>query len=97
MKKLKFSTSLINDIISGKKKNTWRINDDKNLLSRDKLLLCDNEGKEFAKAVIISIKERILGELNNEELTKIKELNEKYYHLQLNKNTKLKIIDFKLL
>jgi len=106
MNQLKFSKPLPKLILSGKKNTTWRINDNKNIQESDKLSLCDNEGKEFAKASVISVKEKTFGELNEKD----KEGHEKfssdqemygtyssYYNIKVTPETQVKVIKFKII
>ena len=107
MKKIKFSDILINKVLSGEKTTTWRLFDDKNLTARDELLLCDAAGKDFARSRIITIKEKTLSEITIKEKEESgweeetnKEITEHYsklYKKPVDKNTKIKIIKFKLL
>jgi len=106
MKTLKFSEPLVPLILSSKKNTTWRVNDDKNLLVGETIDLLNNLGEKFSQAEILSIKEKIFGNLDDED----KEGHEKflsneemydtysrYYGFNIAPETKLKIIKFKLL
>ena len=106
MKTLKFSEPLPNLILSGEKTTTWRINDEKDIETGDKLSLCNNSGKEFAKAEVISVKETVFGNLTkndketHEKFSSGKEMLQKYskyYRMNVTPKTKVKIIRFKLL
>jgi len=106
MKSLKFSDSLPRLILEGKKNTTWRIDNNKNIKENDELSLCNVGGKEFAKAKVISVKEIKFKDLTKED----KEGHEKflsndemyktysrYYNKEVNENTILKVIKFKVL
>ena len=72
--KLKFSDPLPKLIIEGKKTNTWRINDDKNIEENDNLLLISKENqKEFGKAIVISINNTTFREITNNDKETIRE------------------------
>tara|TARA_Y100000034_G_C6829245_1_gene374179 strand:- start:807 stop:1127 length:321 start_codon:yes stop_codon:yes gene_type:complete len=105
MKSLKFANSLIQLILDGKKINTWRINDDKNLTENDILSLINIKREEFAKAIIISVKETTFEEVDqcdkegHEKFSSDEEMYRtysKYYNINVTPQTKLKIIGFKL-
>ena len=56
MKTLKFTSPLAKMILDGSKTTTWRLFDDKDLQSGDKLDLQNCEtGEDFAKAEILEI------------------------------------------
>ena len=59
MKRLKFAEPLLQMILSGQKDTTWRINDDKNITVGDQLSFCYTNGREFARAEVIGVKEKI--------------------------------------
>ena len=106
MKTLKFANNLPKLILKGEKNITWRLNDDKNLNIGDEISLLRAESKEeFAKAIILSVKETTFGELTEEDWKgheKFQSNEEmyrtysKYYSIDVNSKTKLKIINFKL-
>jgi hypothetical protein len=106
MKQLKFAHNLVKEILEGRKNVTWRLFDDKNLQIGDKLNFIDSEtGEEFAKAEIIEIKEKKLGNIedvdfeghekfeNKEEMLK---QYQEYYGDRVVFETIVKIIKFKL-
>lgn len=106
MKQLKFAEPLPKLILAGKKDTTWRINDKKNITANDQLSLCYNDGREFAKAEVIWVKETTFQNLKNED----KEGHEKfpsdeemyntysgYYNMKVEAKTRVKVIKFKLL
>lgn len=54
MKTLKFDQSLVPLVLSGEKNSTWRLFDDKDLITGDDLILMNKQtGEEFAKAKIV--------------------------------------------
>ena len=68
IKTLKFKSNLVDLILENKKNVTWRLFDDKNLKIDDLLNFQDSEtGKDFAKAKIIEIREKKLGEIKGED------------------------------
>jgi len=106
MKSLKFSEPLPKLILEGKKTITWRIHDDKNIRARDKISLCNTNKKEFAKAEVLSAKEKKFRELTEEDkkghevFSSDKEMYKtysRYYNIKVNPKTKVKIIKFKLI
>ncbi len=107
MKTLKFRHYLAEEIIAGRKTVTWRLFDDKDLKVGDKIELLYWETKEkFADAEIINVREKKLGEIEEEDLKghekfeskdKMLETYRKYYGGKVDWNTTVKIIEFKLL
>ena len=107
MKKLKFKEHFVESVLSGEKDSTWRLFDDKNLQVGDKLEFINaSDGKEFANAEILSVIEKKLGEIQEDDFEgheKFKSLEEmyetykKYYGDEVNSKTSVKIIKFKLL
>ncbi len=107
MKTLKFKDYLVPLITSGEKDSTWRFFDDKDLKEGDKLLLINKDtGKQFGNALIVSIREKKLGDLKesdfeghekfeNEE--KMYEAYRSYYGAKIAPSSIVKIIKFKLL
>lgn len=106
IKILEFRPHLIQDILEGRKTVTWRLFDDKNLSAGDRLLLRDWEtGKDFAKAEIVSVREKKLGELEeadfkgHEQYESEEDMYQRfreYYGDTVDKNTVVKIITFKV-
>jgi hypothetical protein len=105
MKKLRFAEPLPKLVLGGQKDTTWRINDDKEISAGDQLSLCYTDGREFAKAEVIWVKETTFENLTNED----KEGHEKfssdeemlqtysgYYNMKVEPKTKVKIIKFRL-
>ena len=105
MKQLKFSDPLPDLILNGQKDITWRINDDKDIISGDQLSLCYRNGKEFSKAKVFWIRETIFANLTDKEKTgheKFSSENEmyqtysKYYNLKVGPKTAVKVIKYML-
>ncbi len=107
MKMLGFRHHLAEQVIAGTKTVTWRLYDDKDLQVGDELSFIDSETKHiFAKAVIVSLREKKLGDVNdvdyvghetfadNDEMIKT---YREYYGDRVNRETMVKIIEFKLL
>ncbi|MBU2616007.1 MAG: ASCH domain-containing protein [Nanoarchaeota archaeon] len=106
MKTIKFAQPLIPLILSRQKSTTWRVNDEKNLSPSEIVNLLNDTREEFGKAEILNIKEKIFGNLDDEDkeghekFSSDKEMYEtysRYYGFQIVPETKLKIIKFKLL
>lgn len=107
MKSLKFTNCLIPLIISGDKTATWRLFDDKDLKVGDEISLINKmTGEQFASAVIISVKEKALGDINDsdfdghekfESKEKMFEEYHSYYGNRITPESVVKMIDFKLL
>ncbi len=106
MKTLKFRPYLIQLILDGVKDTTWRLFDDKDIKKGDELSLLNwVTVKEFTKAVVVFVKETTFSKLTDKDLEGHEEYKSKdemykkyslYYGHQINGNTKLKIIKFKL-
>ncbi|MDD5193920.1 MAG: ASCH domain-containing protein [Candidatus Nanoarchaeia archaeon] len=107
MKTLKFRESLSKLILKGEKNTTWRLFDDKNLSVGEVISFLVWETKEeFAKAVILNVKETRFGDLSKEDWEgherflsneEMYDTYSKYYNRQVDKNSPVKIIKFKLL
>ena len=105
MKTLKFRKGLDDLILSGEKTVTWRLFDDKDLQVGDKLTFLVRETlEEFAKAEIVHINEKKLGEITEEDYTGHERYKnhqdmldhfKKYYGDQVGLDTVVKIIKFK--
>ena len=106
MKYLKFRDELVDLILSGRKWTTWRVNDEKGITVDDKVSLCYNNGNEFARAKIYSVRETLFGKLTEED----KEGHESYssdeqmykqftedYKIKVTPQTKVKVIKFTLM
>ena len=106
MKRLKFSEPLPALILSGQKWDTWRINDDKDIIVGDVLSLCHLDVSEFAKAKVFAVWETVFGKLNDkdkeghEHFSSDEEMYEtysRYYKMNVIPETRVKIIKYKLL
>lgn len=106
LKTLKFVEPLPELILAGKKTSTWRINDEKNIISGDILSLCYQGGKEFAQAEVLEVIFSKLGNLNPAEKAGHEQYDSeqamyktfsKFYNMTVNSETEVKIIKFKLL
>jgi len=107
MKSLKFKHYLVPLILSGEKDITWRLFDDKNLQKGDELQLINKDSnEEFGRAMIESIREKKMGEMQEsdfegherfESTQKMFETYKGYYGDEVNFDTIVKIIKFKLI
>lgn len=107
MKTLKFRPELVAKILAGTKTSTWRLFDDKDLQTGDHISFLDWETKrEFALAVIISVREKRLSELNDndwkgheryKDAAEMLQHYQKYYGDGVTLDTPIKMIDFELL
>jgi hypothetical protein len=107
MKKIKFHPKHTNNILLGKKTNTWRLFDDKDLSVGDELALEDStNGRIFAKAKITSVAERTLDTIQDEDYEGNSEYDsrdemfksfEKMYKRKVNGKTAVKVIKFVLM
>lgn len=106
-KTIKFAPHLVPLVLSGEKTSTWRLFDDKNLKVGDNLNFVNKEtGKEFAKAIIVGVREIELGNVQDsdydghekfESKEKMFEAYRGYYGLKVTPESILKIVKFKLL
>ena len=106
MKTLKFKDYLVPLVLSGVKDSTWRLFDDKDLKEGDELLLVNKDtGNQFGKALITSIGEKRLGDLQISDFEghekfeseeKMYEVYRSYYGDKVNPSSIVKIIKFKL-
>lgn len=106
MKSLKFKNHLVPLVLSGKKDVTWQMFDDKNLKAREELELINSDaGEKFGEAVIESVREKKLGEINDEDFAghekfesrkEMFETYKTYYGEKVNWDTSVKIIKLKL-
>ena len=103
--KLKFSDNLIELIKKEEKYNTWRINDDKNIVEGMLLGLYNYKGEQFAYAITTSVKETTFEELTEEDKEghetysserEMYETYSRYYKSEITTKTKVKVIKFKL-
>ncbi|MFZ2187858.1 MAG: ASCH domain-containing protein [Candidatus Moraniibacteriota bacterium] len=106
-KTLKFADNLVPLVLSGEKTSTWRISDDKDLQVGDKLVLLNKATlQEFAKARIVLVRGKTLGEIEDADFDSHERYESKeklfaayrsYYGDRVTEDTKIKIIDFELL
>lgn len=106
MKPLKFTKNLVPSVLRGEKDSTWRLFDDKDLKEGDELILIEKEtGKEFGNAVIVSAREKKLGEITDvdfnghekfESKEKMYETYRGYYGDKVTPDVVVKMIKFKL-
>lgn len=106
MKNLKFAENLVPLVLSGEKTSTWRLFDDKGLKVGDKLIFINKgDGKRFATAEIVLIKEKTLGNIEDSDFSGHEKFGSKeemfktyqsYYGDAVNKNSIVKMIKFKL-
>lgn len=106
MKRLKFNSTLVPRVLSGEKKVTWRLYDDKGLSVGDELSLVNRDsGEEFAQATITSVTETTLGDIDHaagdghEAYASREEMYETfrgYYGDRVGPETPVKIISFAL-
>jgi hypothetical protein len=106
MKTLKFDTTLVPLILSGEKTATWRLFDDKNLAVNDELEFIEKQtDKLFAKAVIIAVKEKTLGKIEESDFDgheifvsqeEMMRTYQKYYGDSVNADTLVKMLKFKI-
>jgi hypothetical protein len=107
MKTLKFSSHLVDPVLSEEKDSTWRLFDDKDLREGDELSLVErNTDREFAKAVITSIREKKLKDLVESDFSghekyeseeKMYETYRGYYGDRVIPDSVIKIIKFHLI
>ena len=108
MKTLKFKDHLVSKILNGSKDITWRLFDEKNLQVGDELVLINAaSGEEFAKAEIIVVREKKLGEIGEADFAERGTKSESqenliahyrdYYGDKVDSNSIVKIVKFKLL
>ena len=105
MKQLKFAEPLPELVLNGSKTSTWRINDKRGIEKNDQLSLRYDDGREFARAFVIDIKEITFGELSEKDKMGHESfVNDeamyttysRYYNITVTSETNLKIIRFKL-
>jgi hypothetical protein len=105
-KSLKFTPELVPLILCGEKKSTWRINDEKNLMVGDEIVLINKQTlQEFSKAIIMQVREILFKDLTEQDkdihesypsTSEMYQAYSKYYGVIVNEHTPLKIIRFKL-
>jgi 8-oxo-dGTP diphosphatase len=106
MKTLKFTEHLVDMILSGEKKSTWRLFDDKDLKEGDELSFINKQNnQEFAKSKIIKIAEKKLGDINDNDFEGHEKFESreimfdtyrKYYGDKVSDDTIVKMIDFEI-
>lgn len=107
MKTLKFASKLVPLILEGKKTTTWRLFDDKNIEAGDELSFLEfGIEKEFARAKVLYVRKKKLGEVTPEDFTEgheayasreeMFEVFRSYYGDRASESADLKIIKFKL-
>ncbi len=104
MKNIKFTAALVPLVLSGEKKVTWRLFDDKDLSVGDDLEFINRDsGKVFGHAKILKIWEKKLGEVGDEEYDGHEKFVSKevmletyrgYYGEKVNNDTLIKVITF---
>lgn len=68
MKQLKFESELVQKILSGTKKSTWRLFDDKALAAGDEVEFVDRgTGKVFARATLTKVYQKPFRDLTPED------------------------------
>jgi len=107
VKTLKFKNKLVELILSGGKDCTWRLFDDKNLSVGDELILTNKDtGNKSGKAKIVSIFEKRLADVNDNDLIghekfknrdNILETYKGYYGEEVSGDSVVKIVKFKLI
>lgn len=105
-KYLKFDEEQIQDVLSGKITTTIRMRDDKDLREGDHIVLIDRDNNdEFARADITMVYEKKFGDVDEndlqnhtqyESLIHMYEKYFEYYGEEVNDETPVKIIRFKL-
>ena len=106
MKTLKFMPHLVDKILSGEKKITWRLFDDKSLSSGDELELVNKEtGLPFAHARITEVRTKTLGEITDDDYEGYERFPSKdemyatyrrYYGDRVGEWTEVKIVRFEV-
>ena len=107
MKTLKFAADLVPLVLEGEKDVTWRLWDDKDLSTGDKLSLVKRpELEEFAKAKITNAYEKKMGEIAEEDFEGHERYESNgdmykaystYYGREVGPDTVVGIVRFKLL
>lgn len=107
MKALKFANNLVPLILNGNKTTTWRLFDDKDLTTGDNVVFLDHDkNKPFAHVELTDVKETTFRSLTpqdkvgHENYATDEEMLESfsnYYKIDVNLDSSLKIIKYKLL
>lgn len=105
-KSLKFRVHLIPLVLSGEKNVTWRLFDEKDLTVGDQVDLINwNTQEKFGEAVIVSVREKPLGKLGDEDWKgherfpseeEMYTTYRKYYGDRVTPETSVKMIKFQL-
>ena len=107
MKVIKFADNLVSLILSGEKKSTWRLFDDKDLQVGDDFSFVNKQtGEEFARAIATEVSLKRVCEINEadfadgheryESLEELVKTFQKYYGDGVYENTEVKIVKFQL-
>lgn len=106
MKTLKFADNLVDKILNGSKTVTWRFFDDKDLTLGDILEFVNSDnGKKFAQAEIIFIKQKKFSDIEENDFDghetyknkdEMLEVYKSYYGDRVSWDTIVKIIKFKI-
>lgn len=106
MKVLKFRDNLVPLVLSGEKNSTWRLFDDKDLTVGDDIeLQVFVTNNKFAEAKIVEVIEKRFGDLSDDDKKGHEEFEDdsemyatytKYYDVQVDSSTLVKIIRFEL-
>lgn len=107
MKTLKFRKELSKLILENKKTTTWRLFDDKNLSVDDEVSFVVSEnGQEFAQVKIVETNEVQFCDLSEDDWdghekyssdAEMYQIFKGYYNCNVDKNSPIKIIKFKIL
>ncbi len=103
-KTLKFTSELVDRILSGEKFSTWRLFDDKDLKIGNKLIFINKEnGQAFGRAKIIKLVTKAFGALTDEDWVghekfssevEMYDTYSKYYGKSIGSDTEIKIMTF---
>lgn len=107
MKTIKFADNLVPLILSGEKTSTWRLFDDKDLQVGDEFEFVNKQtGETFASAVATDVRVKRVSEINEADFADGHERYESaedlvktfqtYYGDQVDENTEVKIVKFRL-
>lgn len=108
MKVIKFADNLVPLILSGEKTSTWRLFDDKDLQMGDEFEFVNKQtGETFASAVATDVRLKRVSEIDEtdfadgheryESLEDLVKTFQTYYGDQVDENTEVKIVKFKLI
>lgn len=107
MKQIKFTRPLSKQVLAGTKTTTWRLFDDKDLKEGDNLEFLISDTKEkFAEAIITNVSIKAFKNLTQEDweghekFTSNHEMYQTYsgyYKTEVNENTLVKVIRFKVI